>query len=685
MDAPSQTKTQSEPKQYRLGVLLVHGIGTQPSGDALVRWGDVLLKTIRSATRQQVRVEVGHALRSEDAGESNPASAVVWLGSPKGEKPWLLADGWWADAFLPPSYRELVSWSVRALPWAIAVHIAQRFWQATRRDNALAKVAATTLAIVQLLAGLAIAPLFVLFLAVTLPLGLLPIPQLRSLIFAAQGALVSTMGDSLAFVESPVRAALIRTRVLHRLAWLKAHCERTMIVAHSQGAAVVLDALGAIRESANEEPLWLSGDASLADLAPDTLVTFGAGTNQLTSLQRLAKGLPQKMGGNPVVYAIGALLAFSGIVGWLSIAALLHQTTLAKILLAGGAFLIFTAVVGGATWAAIKLIARISDRWALVKRHQDAITVFTLTGLVLGVVVPLLVLVDRSKFPIFPICLFFLAAIALIGGISKILSKEMKAAVTMVIAPPKLSRWLDLYASADPVPNGPTRGVESVSTEIWNRGSFFSDHTAYWENLDGFVLRVVRAGAETAGSAWRDELPLETPDLNQRAKWRVGRLRLARAAVCLSWLFIGVSVWSRHGNSVPTPLAIPGWLPTATADAERLAIFAGLIVLLTWVTVAALQLIWGMWVRSEQKALLAHQPPTGNASHATLAIMAVVCSIFALVRIAALDELSLLQKPSELVEAWPALLGFAVIATGLLRWLRPAPKASQVEKGHTET
>ena len=90
--------------------------------------------------------------------------------------------------FLPPSYRELVSWSVRALPWAIAIHIAQHFWDAQQQNKPAAKWFHNILAILQLLVGLALAPFFVLFLALTLVLGLLPIPQMRSLILAAQGS-----------------------------------------------------------------------------------------------------------------------------------------------------------------------------------------------------------------------------------------------------------------------------------------------------------------------------------------------------------------------------------------------------------------------------------------------------------------------------------------------------------------
>ena len=41
-----------------------------------------------------------------------------------------------------------------------------------------------------------------------------------------------------------MRAALIRARILDGLEQLGKLCKRTVIVAHSQGAAVVLDALG---------------------------------------------------------------------------------------------------------------------------------------------------------------------------------------------------------------------------------------------------------------------------------------------------------------------------------------------------------------------------------------------------------------------------------------------------------
>jgi hypothetical protein len=41
-DPQTAKKQQAAAKQFRLGVLLVHGIGTQPPRDTLVRWGDIL-------------------------------------------------------------------------------------------------------------------------------------------------------------------------------------------------------------------------------------------------------------------------------------------------------------------------------------------------------------------------------------------------------------------------------------------------------------------------------------------------------------------------------------------------------------------------------------------------------------------------------------------------------------------
>src|SRR5262249_44809878 len=78
-----------------------------------------------------------------------------------------------------------------------------------------------------------------------------------------------------------------------------------------------------------------------------------------------------------------------------------------------------------------------------------------------------------------------LTLIFLLGSISFILSPEGKKIVQAPVSRPLgLRRWVDLYASADPVPNGRTRTIEGghESKRIWNLGSLFRDHTAYWDN-----------------------------------------------------------------------------------------------------------------------------------------------------------------------------------------------------------
>ncbi len=64
-------------------------------------------------------------------------------------------------------------------------------------------------------------------------MGLIPIPGLRVALLRAQSLFTATVGDSLVFVESPVRAALIKTRILAGIEGLEQRCDRTIVVAHS--------------------------------------------------------------------------------------------------------------------------------------------------------------------------------------------------------------------------------------------------------------------------------------------------------------------------------------------------------------------------------------------------------------------------------------------------------------------
>lgn len=246
-----------------------------PSSNGVTCWSRQFL----SRRMGQVSAIVGPAEPGGVSSGESCAEAVVRLRMGDHQECWLLSDGWWADTFLAPSYGELVLWSIRALPWAIALQVARNYWNTIEDGLPSRRVFATAFAVIKLVGASLLSPLFVLLLVLTLIFGLIPVPQLRRLILSAQGTLASTVGDSFAFVESPVRGALIRTRLLNALARLKERCERTIIVAHSQGAAVVLDALHACDGQASQSTKATRSNANPISCRTRSLLSVRGSTN----------------------------------------------------------------------------------------------------------------------------------------------------------------------------------------------------------------------------------------------------------------------------------------------------------------------------------------------------------------------------------------------------------------------
>jgi hypothetical protein len=614
-------------KEFRLGVLFVHGIGTQPPRDTLVRWGDVLLKVITRSTEEEpgrVIPIVGRADAGDRSGDKPAEVAVEFRRSDRDQREkWLLAEGWWADSFPAPTYSELVSWSFRAVPWAIALHIAQRFWHTDPEASKGAWLWAGAKAAAQLLGAMALTPVFILLLALTLVLGLLPIAELRSLILTTQTMLLGTVGDSLAFVESPLRAALIRGRILEGLVRLKGRCERTVIVAHSQGAAATLDALGGILD---HDETGESSASQSAGPVPDALVTFGSGVNQLVSLKVLAAGrLEQRTGTNAASVAVLSTLGMIGVLV-LVFASLRSESTNVWQLVRALAYLaMFWGGSALAMWGILQILGKLAAWGMLGQREEAADRKFRLWALTVSYVALCLLGVflfkDKllSPFEDLPILhvMFLVLALANLGSsVWMILSPATRTAVTSPVRyPPGLSKWMDVYASSDPVPNGPTRiegtSVHVASVPVWNRGALLSDHTTYWKNLDGFVLRVARMCAEVAESPWREKLPPVTQAgwLDRRAAWRVRLLRRTVWGNRILWAFVLYLLWTRHEARMPVPFSFPSWFWDWGPTVAQFAMLTGLVVLVGWAGAALLRWRWSIWVRAEQEAVLAHKPP----------------------------------------------------------------------------
>jgi hypothetical protein len=209
----------------------------------------------------------------------------------------------------------------------------------------------------------------------------------------------------------------------------------------------------------------------------------------------------------------------------------------------------------------------------------------------------------------------------------------------------------------------------------------FADHTAYWDNRDGFVLRVARVCAETAQSPWVGELAAETEFVDKRAAWRVGFLRIARWSTSLTWLLVGSVLWTRHQASIPVPFDLPTWSPVAPV---RFTLLVASILLPMWATSKTLRLAWSWWVRAEQEAVLNQDQLAGMTDRGWGALICMAIVIWILVFTAwdliFSDWVSLKSNLADLSTDLSTFLGALIPAFGLavgstwvLVWLKPPP------------
>jgi hypothetical protein len=284
--------------QYGLGVLFVHGIGQQSQGETLVRWGEVLIDWIRRVDSPPIAdTKVRVLAASLGDGQAKPAEAEVEVTINGGRRSWLMTEAWWAEAFATPSYRQLVVWSTKIVPWAIGLHFARRLlsklkglWSTSNRviyqgrtvrwlrlldKEYLLLLGGSFWLAATLIFWMLLSPILVGVLLLLLVIGLIPIEKLRSFVGAVQQKLAGTIGDSMVLLENPIQSAAMRSRLRHTLQELATRCEKVAIIAHSQGAEIALQTLA---------------ETPLIEKSPErdmTLITFGAGVNKLELLRCL--------------------------------------------------------------------------------------------------------------------------------------------------------------------------------------------------------------------------------------------------------------------------------------------------------------------------------------------------------------------------------------------------------------
>ena len=527
-----------------VGVLFVHGMGEQPRADTLVQFGEALQKWLErwlpaSDTRPTVRIT--HAELAETT-ERYPAHAYLHIKTDSIESTWLLAESWWAESFRAPSYADLWRWSFQVVPLAVAEHFVRRFRLAKGLHRETLE---------WLLAGIAIAmlPLLTVVMITSLVIGVFPIPRLRTAILRLQKILVGSVGDSYALLESSIRDAAMSSCIQRDLRWLKTIAPKSVVVAHSQGAAVAHAALRS------------------PEVRPDLLFTFGSGLRKLLVLGGI-RGNNRFIVWRP---PLGLFLVATG--SWLGYRLIVDPSARVDVFAdeAVKSFYHVSKVLGFevTSWRSLMTIGALVGAGLGVAAGEGSIGKRVMFSAGFAAFALLLVVLVKSIMVTGPPGL--MALILVIGG-SWLLVRGLSVLVgdtytkidkRLELDPPVT--WIDRYAASDPVPNGPLTSAPIGfvdSRPVWNLGSAFRDHSSYWQNADQFVTAVAVAIASvasinlTATHEWDDQRLLRA---EHRRRWRVGWLGVMRAVAVVVGVLLALRFrqgpWRQLGD-LPGPLGV---------------------------------------------------------------------------------------------------------------------------------
>jgi hypothetical protein len=339
----------------------------------------------------------------------------------------------------------------------------------------------------------------------------------------------------------------------------------------------------------------------------------------------------------------------------------------------------------------MRLSRLLKSRTPRLAKHARRISVSAGVAFAILGIVALYQQANPNQIPFASVLILGLALLLLGRSIYTILSESWERILTTVRCPPGLARWIDIYASLDPVPAGPTLiGDRQLieSHQIWNEGSIIKDHTIYWRNLDEFVLRVVRACAKAAASVWLGTLPLESDTIDQRARWRVSWLQMARTAFTTIAIVLGVALYHRNFDVMcKIATRIPGWIAerVAPTDLERGTLLV-LIALGAVLAYMAVRGVWRWWVAREQGVILQHRSPQGLE---TLPLILIGCVLWVVLLgaialitgknpLVGIMTMGLLQKVGESALLVAAVVGLAAISIYLLKKLHPPPSRSSL-------
>lgn len=520
--APEQSGKGVDAQDSRadLGVLFVHGIGSQKQGQTLVQFADPVARwfarwlTRGDRSEPSVAEEEGSQVILSGA-ELSPSDGpprclmTIFEGSESESRQtrWLLAESWWAETFEPPSTLALLRWLLLVMPYLVLVQF-DGIFRRGKRENQPRKVRVVRKVI-----------FFVLF-ACSLPLAAIGAAALALLLVALvapidavnqrakQVALLfaSTIGDSYVLISSSVQFDAMVTKVASDIAWLSEKAECVAVVAHSQGAAVSYHALRA-RDIPKEVDLFVTVGQGLSKLElVRQLQTYGGRRATVN-----APALPKRVGVHNAVSTIESW--------WNAIGDAYRRV--AKLRTARFA-LGWVGLIG------VYAVAYSAPQ-AVFLFHDSSQLVAMLAILGVGLVMVLLVMhmCDRHWYP------------------------DVSSMTFSVPRPDgSLVDWADFYASADPVSNGPLFETDGKGwpkdREVWNRASFLTDHTTYAQSEDDFLGCLAKSlAARIPGTQPGSVVHADFTRTRWRAWWRVWWLEFSRVVIAVAGV---VTVWRIWGH-----------------------------------------------------------------------------------------------------------------------------------------
>jgi hypothetical protein len=184
------------------------------------------------------------------------------------------------------------------------------------------------------------------------------------------------------------------------------------------------------------------------------------------------------------------------------------------------------------------------------------------------------------------------------------------------------ARWLDVYASHDPVSNGALMDhplARFESEQVTNKASVLGDHTAYWENADEFIATVGMWISKTA------DLPVPLHALNNGDDELLKKARVARF-----WRVWFLRFWTWVGYGAMILLAASGCGPQLGAAVRviyRTADFSNFKLGLAALGVCGYMLrmvtrgLWRLWNKAETNNVFSRERDFN-----VTVMMAFVCS-----------------------------------------------------------